>query len=284
MSRDASETADDGQSTGDVDAPLSACDELLQQNLDGQYFTACLPVATQLPFFLSVNQKVTRSPNGGPPLLDFSFTPLLVKATDTSQTVGDLVTLPPVPIHDDCTFDEVIGTLTLPKLANSLDRELVAEEAVLHGRFVSAERSCAGLFATVPLINLKLNGDHCVFIKLPPGSPVPTVSAQDYDCGPPAPAPESRARLARLVRGALARSCAGRGETKRTRTRRAAFSSRTGPLGENLTAGDSCKLHTLARPRGPDAIRLILFARFRPLPCRRSPRSDGSTGLCDARF
>jgi hypothetical protein len=189
MSRDASETADDGQSTSDVDAPLSACDELLQQNLDGQYFTACLPVATQLPFFLSVNQKVTRSPNGGPPILDFSFTPLLVKATDTSQTVGDLVTLPPVPIHDDCTFDEVIGTLTLPKLANSLDRELVAEEAVLHGRFVSAERSCAGLFATVPLINLKLNGDHCVFIKLPPGSPVPTVSAQDYDCGPPAPAP-----------------------------------------------------------------------------------------------
>ena len=78
-----------------------------------------------------------------------------------------------MPIHDDCTFDEVIGTLTLPKLANSLDRELVAEEAVLRGRFVSAERSCAGLFATVPLINLKLNGDHCVFIKLPPGQPGP---------------------------------------------------------------------------------------------------------------
>jgi hypothetical protein len=184
--QDAGETADDAFDAGVV---LSACDELLQQNLDGQYFTACFPVATQLPFFLSVNQKVTRSSDGGPAMLDFSFTPLLVKATDTSQTIGDLVTLAPVPIHDDCTFDEVIGTLTLPKLANALDRELVAEEAVLHGRFVSAERACAGLFATVPLINLDLKGDHCVFIRLPPGSPVPTLSAQDYDCGPPAPAP-----------------------------------------------------------------------------------------------
>ena len=55
MSQDASDTAEDAQDTGD--AALSACDELLQQNLDGQYFTACFPVATQLPFFLAVTRR-----------------------------------------------------------------------------------------------------------------------------------------------------------------------------------------------------------------------------------
>src|SRR5713101_5954538 len=127
-----------------VDVELTSCEVLLKKNLDGLYYTSCHPLDSA-PFALAVTQKVTPSPDGKTGKLNLSFKPLKVMAKTMADTTGDLVTLPETTLNSDCTYKEVIGTLTLGASANALGRDLTATDVVLRGQIQSVDRSCAEL-------------------------------------------------------------------------------------------------------------------------------------------
>ncbi len=172
---------------GVTDVTLTPCEELLRQDLDGLFYTSCRPHDLPAPFALAVNQKVTPSADGKTATFDLSFTPLKIAATMMSETVGDLVTLPQTMLDTACAYTENIGTLTLGRAANALDRELTATNVVLRGKLQSRDRSCGELDGSVDLIMLSLakDGDICVFVRAPDDGSLPVVrDPDDYVCDP----------------------------------------------------------------------------------------------------
>jgi hypothetical protein len=167
-----------------VDVQLTPCEELLTKNLSGLYYTGCRP-KDSAPFALAVNQKVTPSADGKTGTFGLSFKPLNTMATTMADTVGDLVTLPETMLNSDCTYKEVIGTLTLGANANALMRDLTATDVVLRGQIQSVDRGCAELDGNVDLIMLSLqnDGDICLFIRAPEDGSLPAIEG-GYACDP----------------------------------------------------------------------------------------------------
>jgi hypothetical protein len=167
-----------------VDVQLTPCEELLTKNLDGLYYTGCRP-KDSAPFALATTQKVTPSADGKTGKFNLAFKPLNTMATSMADTVGDLVTLPETTLNSDCTYKEVIGTLTLGANANALQRDLTATDVVLRGQIQSVDRSCAELDGKVDLIMLSLqsDGDICLFIRAPDDGSLPIIEG-GYACDP----------------------------------------------------------------------------------------------------
>jgi hypothetical protein len=167
---------------GVVDVQLTPCQELLSQDLSGQYYTTCMPKALPKPFALAVNQHFTMTPGGAK--LDFSFKPIRKDSLRLDDTVGDEITLPSTTVSSDCTYTETIGTLVLPGPSNSLGFDLTAENVVLRGKIQKPDRACGELDGNVPLIGLSLegDGDACLFYRIPPGQMAPTVMPTDFVC------------------------------------------------------------------------------------------------------
>jgi hypothetical protein len=168
-----------------VDVVLTRCEDLLQQDLDGLYYTACHPKESA-PFALAVNQKVTPSADGKTAKFDLSFKPLQLLATKITETVGDLVTLPQTTLNSDCTYTENVGTLTLGAAANALNRDLNATDVVLRGQIQSIDRSCAELDGRVDLIMLSLqkDGDICLFARASADGSLPVLGDDEFVCDP----------------------------------------------------------------------------------------------------
>ena len=167
-----------------VDVHLTDCEQLLKMNLDGLYYTSCHP-KDSAPFALATNQKVTPSADGKTGTLNLSFKPLKVTATSMADTTGDLVTLPETTLNSDCTYKEVVGTLTLGASANALMRDLTATDVVLRGKIQRADRGCSELDGRVDLIMLSLqnDGDICLFIRAPEDGSLPPDDG-GYVCDP----------------------------------------------------------------------------------------------------
>jgi hypothetical protein len=179
---------------GSVDVGESPCQEVLAQNVDGQYFGACLPKLVGSPFFLSVEQKVRPSADGTTGEIDVSFTALTLTATSLADTAGTTTVLKTVPVDDQCRYREDVGTLILPAASNSLNRDLESVDVVLRGKLLSAERSCSELDGKVPFAGLSLDddGDICVYIRAPADGSLPTVPMEEYMCDPSILLPRSR--------------------------------------------------------------------------------------------
>jgi len=170
---------------GVADVTLTRCEDLLRQNLNGVYYTTCRPRDVPVPFALAVNQKVTPAADGKTGTIDLSFTPLQINAATVSDTIGNVVTVGPATIDADCAYTMNVGTLTLPKDANSLTRDLTATNVVLRGKLQTVERSCGELDGQVDLIMLSLagDGDICVFVRAPEDGSIPAVKdPDDYVC------------------------------------------------------------------------------------------------------
>jgi hypothetical protein len=67
-----------------------------------------------------------------------------------------------------------------------LNRDLEADDVVLRGKLLSAERSCSELDGKVPFAMLSLDGDGdvCVYVRAPADNSVPTVPMDEYVCDP----------------------------------------------------------------------------------------------------
>jgi len=172
---------------GVADVTLTKCDQLLEENLDGVYYTSCRPRDLPVPFALAVNQTVKRAADGGATTLSLSFTPLKINAASVADTIGTVITVDPATLDANCAYTMNIGTLTLPKNANSLNRDLTATGVLLRGRLQTVERSCGELDGRVDLIDLSLagDGDICVFVRAPDDGSIPTVNDPgDYACSP----------------------------------------------------------------------------------------------------
>ena len=167
-----------------ADVQLTMCQELLGQNLSGLYYTSCLPKANPAPFALATTLTVTPAEDDMTASLEMSFTPLKLYATSMSDTTGSPLTLPKTTIDSNCAYTLDIGTLTLGREANSLDRDLTATNVVLRGLFQNVNQSCAELDGQVDLIMLSLmgDGDYCVFVRAPADNSVPVVDS--WSCDP----------------------------------------------------------------------------------------------------
>jgi hypothetical protein len=170
---------------GTVDVAQSPCQEVLAQNLDGNYYGSCLIKAVGLPFALSVVRAVRPSADGMTGEIDVSFAALRVDAKTLADVTGPTTVLKPLPVDAECRFREDVGTLILPAAANTLNRDFEATNVVLREKLLSAERSCAELDGQVPLASLSFDsdGDICVYVHSPDGS-LPTVNMEDYVCDP----------------------------------------------------------------------------------------------------
>jgi hypothetical protein len=170
---------------GTVDVVQSPCQEVLAQELDGNYYGSCLIKAVGLPFALSVVRAVRPSPDGTTAEVDVSFTALKVDAKTLADVTGGTTVLKPLPIDAECRFREDVGTLILPAAANTLGRDFEATNVVLREKLLSSERSCAELDGQVPLASLSFDadGDICVYVRSRDGS-VPTVNMEEYMCDP----------------------------------------------------------------------------------------------------
>jgi hypothetical protein len=168
---------------GIVDVQVTPCQELLGKDLNGLYYTSCLPKDVPLPFALATEQKVVPSEDGTTASLELSFTPLKTNATSMADTTGMPTKLPPTTIDSMCAYTLDIGTLTLGAEANSLGRDLTATQVVLRGKMQSIDRSCAELDGKVDLIMLSLlqDGDHCIFVRAPADNSLPVVDAWPCD-------------------------------------------------------------------------------------------------------
>ena len=170
---------------GVFDVAQSPCQEVLAQNLNGNYYGTCLIKAVGLPFALSVVRAVRPSADGMTGEIDVSFTALRVDAKTLADVTGATTVMKPAPVDAECRFREDVGTLILPAAANTLNRDFEATNVVLREKLLSAERSCAELDGQVPLAMLPFDGDGdiCVYIRSPDGS-LPTVSTEEYTCDP----------------------------------------------------------------------------------------------------
>jgi hypothetical protein len=171
---------------GYSDVGATPCADLLKQELSGRFFGSCYVSAVMLPFSLAIEQTIRPAPDGQSAELDMTFSALTLTATSLSDTAGEPNVLPTTVIDSECRFVERIGTLTLPAAANSLGRDLTAENVVLRGKIQSADRHCSELDGNVPLVNLSLetDGDVCLDFRLMGDAPLPTVMADDYVCDP----------------------------------------------------------------------------------------------------
>ena len=171
---------------GTSDVGESTCQEVLAQNPSGKFFGTCLVKAVNVPFFLAVEQTVRPSADGMSGEIDVSFTSLTTAATTLADTAGATTILPTVPLDGQCRYREDVGTLILPKEANTLGRDLESVNVVLRGKLLSADRSCSELDGQVPLINLPFDGDGdaCVYMRAPADNSLLTVGMDEYLCDP----------------------------------------------------------------------------------------------------
>jgi hypothetical protein len=169
-----------------VDVQLTPCEELLKENLSGDFLVSCRPNALQAPFGLAVHQKITPSSDGKTATLGLSFTPLKVDAKNFSDTTGMLTTLADAALTTECSYRLDIGTLTLGKEANILDLDLEATHVVLRGKLQTVDRACAELDGEVTLIGLSLQNDmdSCIFKRVAADGVLPVVAPEDYACDP----------------------------------------------------------------------------------------------------
>jgi hypothetical protein len=170
-----------------VDVQLTPCEELLKENLSGDFLVSCRPNALRdSPFGLAVRQKVTPSPDGKTATLGLAFTPLKIGAKNFSDTTGTLTTLSDAALTTECSYRLDIGTLTLGKEANILDLDLQATNVVLRGKLQTVDRACAELDGEVTLIGLSLQNDmdYCIFKRVAADGVLPVVGADDYACDP----------------------------------------------------------------------------------------------------
>jgi hypothetical protein len=165
-----------------VDVEMTQCQKLLGENLSGLFYTSCLPKANGAPFALATTQTITPSEDATSATLEMSFTPLKLFPTSMSDTTGAATVLPKTTIDSNCAYTLNIGTLTLGKDANALNRDLTATNVVLRGIIQNVDRACAELDGQVDLIMLSLmeDGDHCIFVRAPADNSVPEVT--DWPC------------------------------------------------------------------------------------------------------
>jgi hypothetical protein len=169
---------------GTVDVEVSPCQELLAQNLSGQYFAKCLVTAVQQPFALAVEQTVRPSADGMTAELDMSFTALTTTATSLNDTAGMKTVLKTVPVDSECRYRQDVGTLILPASANTVGRDVETNDVVFRGRLLSNERSCSELDGKVALLPISLDGDGdaCVYVRMPADGSLPPIT--DFVCDP----------------------------------------------------------------------------------------------------
>jgi len=170
-----------------VDVMLTQCEDLLQQDPSGKYVMWCRPSQIPVPFAVVVDEKISSAFDGATPKLEMTVASLRSMAASVSDTVGPSTMLKDTTLNSDCTYTNDVGTLTLAAEANSLMRDLTALDVVLRGKLQSSQRQCAELDGHVDdpiMIDLKADGDICIFVRAPADGAVPMVGDDEYACDP----------------------------------------------------------------------------------------------------
>ena len=171
---------------GKVDVEVSPCQDLLAQDLNGQYFAKCFVTAVQQPFLLAVEQTVRPSGDGMTAELDVAFTALTTTATSLNDTAGTK-TMVKTTVDSECRYRQDVGSLVLPAAANSTGRDVETSDIVFRGRLLSVERSCSELDGkvVVPLmLSLDADGDVCSYVRMPADGSLPPITNADFVCDP----------------------------------------------------------------------------------------------------
>ncbi|HEY8039406.1 MAG TPA: hypothetical protein VIF15_06410 [Polyangiaceae bacterium] len=128
---------------------------------------------------LTATAKYTPAPGGGG-TFTFSDTPLVIGATDLTQTVGDTVT-DTEPVAPDGTCAIAFGPSNVPAAASRLG-EIVFAKSTLHF-IINGTQLCAGEEAVVTSpLTTTLDPAHnpCIFRSGTP--PFPTFQSSDFHC------------------------------------------------------------------------------------------------------
>ncbi len=152
---------------------------------DQQLVMACLPFLAggnvRDAILFAVSAKFTASPSGGG-TLDFSDTPLLIGATDTSMTTGTGASAMGVAIAPDGTGVVNLGPGTIPANANPLGSEVQLTDSALHV-IISGTSMCAGESGHISspvTADLQPPQNPCIFFPATP--PFPALALSQFHC------------------------------------------------------------------------------------------------------
>lgn len=190
-----SRTADARAAAEETDAGAvdsAAPDAAFQQT----YVMACLPglfggnVSDAMLF--STNLSYTPKSGGGGGQLTVSETPLVVGASNSTQTVGNTVTSAPTPVTANGTANVVLPNAIVPAAANPTGMgDIVFEnDPPLQSDFIfvptdAGVQVCAGLVGTTskPVVAMLTAQDApCIFIALKPTDKIPQLEESQFHC------------------------------------------------------------------------------------------------------
>ena len=101
---------------------------------------------------------------------------LRADASNLSQLVGTVVTLPPTPVNADGSFVTKVATFISPKEANGFGLDLTVEKGAYAFTFQSTEGGCGRFTGTVtsPLVNPV--DEVCIFKRANPDGSYPRIT------------------------------------------------------------------------------------------------------------
>jgi hypothetical protein len=153
----------------------------------GAYVMACVndlvPGVANATVFVA-QLTFTEAGGAGNGTFDFSNTPLIAHATDTSMTAGMATTVKGSKVTAG-KCDVTFGMTTIPAAANpSGSGTIVFSDSVLHFQIASSTQVCANLngHLTMPIMaTLDQPDNYCAF-KPAQGTSVPMFTMADFHC------------------------------------------------------------------------------------------------------